>query len=363
MKLRVYFRPEIPVFLLGGVAAALWCAFSALGPGWRLISLPFALFYSALFAVGLWSLWRIARLERPMRWDRPQRLLVLSPHEDDCAIGAGGIGVRNARLGGATRIAYLAPDEIPGMAEVRAREAVAAWQLAGVSGNSLRHFDLLPLLFQRDPPKLRAAVAALRSIIDGFRPTVVVVPMFEGGHVHHDATAALLDQVVTPDDRFEVYEAPEYGPYTSLAHTPHRIIALCARWLFGLIAYYGAPDGVDGRTLNEVVLEPPDLDGKRRMLAAFASQNGESLSRTSSYPDRLVAWRKNEHRTTPFDFERSYLRFVLWARGNFSPWVIDRLFPVQLGTVGRPDAITNWRDETSGPTTSGDPAGRENWCD
>ena len=347
MKLRVYFKPEIPVLLLGGAAAALWCAFIALEPGWRLISLPFALFYSALFAIGLWCLWRVARLERPMRWDQAQRLLILSPHEDDCTICAGGIGVRNARLGGATRIAYLAPDETPGMAEVRAREAVAAWRIAGVPGDALLHFDLLPSLFQRDPAKLRAAVVTLRSIIDGFRPTVVVVPMFEGGHVQHDATAALLDELVRPDDRFQVYEAPEYGPCTSLLHTPHRVIALCARWLLGLISYYGVPDGVDDRPVNRVVLDPADLDCKRRMLAAFASQNGASLSRTSSYPDRLVCWRRTEGRTTPFDFARSYLRFVLWTRRIFPARIVDRLFPVQLGTVGRPNAITDWREERS----------------
>jgi LmbE family N-acetylglucosaminyl deacetylase len=351
MKLRVYFRPEIPVLLLGGVAIAAWCAFGVLGPGWRLLPLPFALFYSALFAIGLWCLWRIARLERPMRWDKPQRLLILSPHEDDCTIGAGGVGVRNARLGGATRIAYLAPDETPGMAEVRAREAVVAWQLAGVSADALLHFDLLPPLFRRDPAKLRAAAATLRSIIDAFHPTVVIVPMFEGGHVQHDATAALLDELVRPDDRFEIYEAPEYGPYTSLAHTPHRVVALCARWLFGLISYYGVPDGVDGRPVNRVVLDPAELDCKRRMLAAFASQNGASLSRTSSYPDRLVRWRRSEDRTTPFDFAHSYLRFVQRIRRTFPAKIVDRLFPVQLGTVGRPQAITNWREEWDAPDT------------
>jgi len=345
MKLRIYFKPEIPVVLLGSVAAALWCAFIALGPGWCLIPLPFALFYSVLFVIGLWCLWRIARLERPMRWDGPQRLLILSPHEDDCVIGAGGIGVRNARLGGATRIVYLAPDETPGMAEVRAGEAVAAWRLAGVPEDALLHVDLLPRLLQRDPIKLRAAVVALRSIIDGFHPTVVIVPMFEGGHVHHDATAALLDEIVRPDDRFEIYEAPEYGPYTSLAHTPHRIIALCGRWLFGLMSYYGAPDGVDDRPVNTVELDPADLDCKRRMLAAFASQNGASLSLTSSYPDRLVRWRRGERRTTPFDFARSYLKFVLRVRQILPAKIVDRLLPVQLGTVGRPDAITDWQKE------------------
>ncbi len=231
------------------------------------------------------------------------------------------------------------------MAEIRAREAVTAWRLAGVPEDALLHFDLLPRLFQRDPMKLRAAVVALRSIIDGFRPTVVIVPMFEGGHVHHDVTAALLDEIVRPDDRFEIYEAPEYGPCTSLAYTPHRVIALCGRWLFGLISYYGAPDGVDDRPVNRVELDSADLDCKRCMLAAFASQNGASLSLTSSYPDRLVRWRRNKGRTTPFDVARSYLQFVLRARRIFPARIVDRLFPVQLGTVGRPNAITDWREE------------------
>jgi LmbE family N-acetylglucosaminyl deacetylase len=347
MKLRVYFKPVIPVLLLGAVAAVFWCAFTILGTGWRLLPLPFALFYSALFVIGLWCLWRIARLERPMRWDQPRRLLILSPHEDDCTIGAGGIGVRNARLGGATCVAYLAPDETPGMAEVRAREAIAAWQLAGVPDSSLQRFDLLPPLLQHDPSKLRAAAAALRSIIDRFEPAVVIVPMFEGGHVHHDATSALLDEVVRDGDRFEIYEAPEYSPYTSLVYTPHRIVALCARWLLGLVSYYGVPDGVDGRSVNKVVLDAAELDCKRRMLAAFASQNGASLSRTSCYPDRLVRWQRSKGRTTPFDFTRSYLRFVLWARRIVPARIVDRLLPVQLGTIGRPDAITDWRHEWS----------------
>lgn len=349
MKLRIHFRPAVPVVLMGAVAGLLWCIVAVLGPGWRLLPLPFALFYSVLFAIGLGCLSRIARLERPLPWDEPQRLLILSPHEDDCAIGAGGIGVRNARLGGATRIAYLAPDETPGMAKIRAGEAVEAWRLAGVDSQHLVHLDLLPKLHQRDPQKLDQAAVVLRHLIDSFEPTVVVVPMFEGGHVQHDATAALLDEVVRPDDRFTVYEAPEYGPYTSLANTPHRIVALSARWLFGLASYYGVPDGVDGRVVHVARLCAADLDCKRRMLAAFVSQDGPSLARNSGYPDRLVRWRRRDDRTTPFEFARSYLRFVLWARQVLGKKLVDRVLPVQLGTVGRPNGITNWRVERNLP--------------
>ena len=207
------------------------------------------------------------------------------------------------------------------------------------------HLDLLPPLRQRDPQKLRAAGTQLRAIIDEFAPTVIVVPMFEGGHIHHDMNAALIGKVLTPDDPFQVFEAPEYSPYASLWYTPHRVIALCSRWLFGLVSYYGPPDGIDGRPIQKYRLDPADLDCKRRMLAAFESQNAPSLVATRSYPDRLVVFNKRFDRNTPFNFRWSYLRFVLAMRRVISPRIAERLFPVQLGTVGRELQLTDWRQE------------------
>ncbi len=147
----------------------------------------------------------------------------------------------------------------------------------------------MPPLEKRDPAKLRAASIVLRAIIDDFQPTAIVMPAFEGGHVHHDMVAALVDLLVTPADRFAVFEAPEYSPCVSLLHTPHRVLALCARWLFGLVAYNGPPDGVDGRPILKLRMAPSELADKRRMLGAFASQNAPSLMATRSYPDRLIA--------------------------------------------------------------------------
>jgi LmbE family N-acetylglucosaminyl deacetylase len=347
MKLRIYFRPSIVVLLLGIAAASSWTLACALGPRAGLLALPFALFYSALLALAAWALWRATVLERWRRWDAPRRLLILAPHEDDCVIAAGGLGLRNRRLGGTTRIIYLAADETPGMADRRLAEARAAWAQAGLEASDLRHHDLLPPLRRRDPQKLHAAAGIVRSIIDDFGPDAVVVPMFEGGHIHHDMIAALLGAVVTPADRFEVLEAPEYGPYLSLANTPHRIIALCARWLFGLVAYYGPPDGIDGRPVDKIRLDRAELEGKRRMLAAFVSQNAPSLVATRSYPDRLVRWYPGGQRRRPFDVDRSYLGFVLAARRVLPAGLVDRLLPGQLGTIGRENAVTDWHDEWS----------------
>jgi hypothetical protein len=346
MRLKVYFEPALPVGLLVAAAGLFWIAFVTLGSGLIATAvLALALFYTALAAMGALALLRLAVLERWQDWPGPARLLILAPHEDDCVISAGGVGAQNSRIGGTTRVVYLAPDEASGMGERRADEARQAWRVAGVVGDDLRHLNLLPPLRQRDPQKLRAAATQLRAIIDEFAPTVIVVPMFEGGHIHHDMSAALIGMILTPDDLFQVFEAPEYSPYASLWYTPHRVIALCSRWLFGLVSYYGPPDGIDGRPIQKYRLDPADLDCKRRMLAAFESQNAPSLVATRSYADRLVAFDRNVRRRTPFDFRWSYLRFVLAARRVLPPRLIDRLLPVQLGTIGRECNLTDWSEE------------------
>lgn len=346
MKLEVYFKPALPVGLLIAAACLFWGAFLALGSGAvAVMALAAALFYTGLSAFGVLALLRLAVLEQWHDWPGPGRLLILAPHEDDCVISAGGVGALNCRLGGATRVVYLAPDEAPGVAERRAAEARKAWRICGVGHDDVQHLDLLPPLRQRDPQKLHAAGARLRVIIDEFAPTVIVVPMFEGGHIHHDMTAALVGKIVTPDDRFEVFEAPEYSPYASLWQTPHRVIALCSRWLLGLVSYYGPPDGIDGRPIQKYRLDPADLDCKRRMLAAFESQNAPSLVATRSYADRLVVFDRHVDRKTPFNFRWSYLRFVLALRRVIPPRITDRLFPVQLGTIGRELRLTNWPEE------------------
>ncbi|OFW97530.1 MAG: hypothetical protein A3D94_14680 [Alphaproteobacteria bacterium RIFCSPHIGHO2_12_FULL_66_14] len=351
MKQRIYFRPALVVGLLGVVSALLWMAVVALGPSVAAgLLAALALLYTALSVMTVWALWRISVLEHWADWDEPRRLLILAPHEDDCVISAGGIGARNRRLGGVTRIVYLAPDDSPGMAERRAAEARDAWSIAGLEPRDLMHIDLLPPLRQRDPSRLQAAATTLRAIIDEFRPSVIVAPMFEGGHIHHDMAAALVTSVVVPGDRFDVFEAPEYGPYVSLANTPHRVIALAARWLFGLVAYYGPPDGVDGRPIVKFRLDGRDLECKRRMLGVFESQNAPALVATRAYPDRLVLWDGERRRRTPFDFEHSYLRVALAARRVLPARIVNRLFHVQPGTIGREGRITDWDEEMTGGT-------------
>jgi len=349
MKLRIYGRPWCAAMLLLAAASACWLAAIVLNSAivWPMIA--FAVFYTVLAAFSFWSIWRIRALENACSWAPPGRLLIFAPHEDDCTIAAGAVGARNCRLGGATRIVYLAPDEAPGRPAIRAAEARAAWAIAGLAGDDLQQLPVLPPLRQPSPSNLHSAAAALRAVIDKFKPDAIIVPMFEGGHIHHDMLAALMGVIVRPSDRFTVFEAPEYGPYVSINNTPHRIIALCARWLLGLVSYYGPPDGVDSRPIEQFRLDPADLEAKRRMLACFTSQNAPSLVATRSYPDRVVRMKLDRQWRRPFDFERSYLRFAIGARRLLPPALINALLPSQFGTIGREGTLTDWQQEWSPP--------------
>lgn len=344
MKLRLFGRPDLAAALLGLAALLLWAIVLDIGWPWGLLVVPFALFYAALFAVSAWALLRLQSLERWANWKK-QRLLILAPHEDDCVIAAGGVGPCNRALGGATRIVYLAPEDDPAMAARRADETRAAWRQAGFADGDLQHLDLLPRLRRPDPQKLRAAGTALRAIIDEFRPTAIIVPMFEGGHVQHDMLAGLVGRIVRPDERIEIFEAPEYSPFTSLAFTPHRVLTLTTRWLFGLVSYYGPPDGIDGRPILKFRLTPDELARKRRMLGAFVSQNAPSLMETRAYPDRLVRWTPGTLRRHPFEMRGSYLALALAARRVLPAALVNRLLPGESGTLGREPALTDWDAE------------------
>jgi LmbE family N-acetylglucosaminyl deacetylase len=347
VKIRIYFEPGWILGLLAITAATFWTAFSLSGTWVRWLWVGPALFYSALTLVSLWARYRCSLLEEWISWDTPERLLIVVPHQDDCVICAGGIGIRNQAVGGETHVVYAVQDDAPDMADRRRAEAVAAWSLAGVAPQNLRHLDLLPSLYEHAPGRLRCAADELGRTIDAIEPTAIVMPLFEGGHVHHDLLNHIVSTIAGQGLSRRIFESPEYSPFVSLNWTPHRVVSLCGRWLFGLVAYYGPPDGIDSRPIMKVRLAAHELDVKRKMLAGFRSQNGDSLAVTRCYPDRLIRWRPRPYRARPFEVGGTYLELVQTLRRWFpSPWV-RCLFPAQIGTVGREPEVTDLDKELS----------------
>lgn len=345
MKIRIYFKPGWVVLGLVFAATMLW--FMVLRLEWwgRWLCVMASIFYSVLALLSLFALVRCHALERWMSWETPERLLILAPHQDDGVICAGGVGIRNQQLGGETHIIYLVQDDKPGMAECRKREALAAWAIAGVPAENLLHLDMLPRLYERAPKQLDKAALDLDDIIESLSPTVLILPLFEGGHIHHDVLNHLVTSVLKLGARVKVFEAPEYSPYVSLRRTPHRVISLCGRWLAGLVSYCGPPDGIDDRTVLKVRLSKENLVVKRQMLAAFESQHGDSLSANCSYSDRLISWQPRPYRSRPFREKKGYFSFVRSLHEWLPSAIVTKVFPVQLGTVGREPNITSLDEE------------------
>ena len=78
---------------------------------------------SALFCLSTWALARSLALERWAAWDFPRRLMILAPHEDDCVISAGGIGIRTFAVGTAS---LAATPVQPGLVDVSATVTLQA---------------------------------------------------------------------------------------------------------------------------------------------------------------------------------------------------------------------------------------------
>ena len=149
-------------------------------------------------------------------------LLILVPHEDDCVIAAGRhLSVRNGRLGGVTRIVYLAPDETPGLPEIRAAEAYVQHgpmpDLAGSQSFATSH--MLPPL--RQPviprglfPQGCCGIACDSSTTSDRRRSSCRCS--KAATFITTCSPLCSCHIVTSEDSFKIYEAPEYSPYVSI---------------------------------------------------------------------------------------------------------------------------------------------------
>ncbi|MCU1347385.1 MAG: putative LmbE-like protein [Acidobacteria bacterium] len=139
----------------------------------------------------------------------PDRLLVLAPHPDDEAIGAGTLIQRVVARGGAVRIVFLTdgdqnpwpqrfmnrrwsvsgPDRIA-WGELRRREAIASLATLGVSAEDASFLGLpdqkLAELARTGDPRL---LDAIRAAVRDFQPSLLVVPSAQDLHADHRAAA------------------------------------------------------------------------------------------------------------------------------------------------------------------------------
>jgi LmbE family N-acetylglucosaminyl deacetylase len=125
------------------------------------------------------------------------RVLVLSPHPDDEAIGCGGTLRRHAAQGDEVRVIFLTSGEQGGhgrppdeTARLREREAEVAAEVLGITGVE---FWRQPDGAVRPAPAL---VTRLRDVLAALLPRVVYVPHDREAHPDHRAAVGLLRQAL-----------------------------------------------------------------------------------------------------------------------------------------------------------------------
>lgn len=145
-----------------------------------------------------------ARFDYPPLLERPpgSRVLILAPHPDDDAIGAGGTLVKHGRAGACLTTAVLTDGSagVPG----RPRAEVAALR-RGEQEAAARHLGVERLVFWDEPdgglvPR-ESTAARLQALLREVEPDCIYLPCFLDAHPDHRAVTPLLARALGPRPR------------------------------------------------------------------------------------------------------------------------------------------------------------------
>jgi LmbE family N-acetylglucosaminyl deacetylase len=246
------------------------------------------------------------------------RLLVVAPHPDDEAIGAGGLMQRVAANGGAVRVVLLTsgdgfpegvevaggvarpkPADFRGYGVLREGETRAALHELGVASSQVTFLGLpddglcriastylfdkrrafeSPYTNRESPPFTEQLVRGARyrgvdvrreieQIVETFGPTLIALPHPEDDHPDHCSTHIFVREAllaVAPAARTRVHVLHYLVHYDQWPLTPGGSIGTTLN----------PPDGFpssEGRWLS-LALTPPEAAAKRRALLAYTSQ-------------------------------------------------------------------------------------------
>ena len=249
-------------------------------------------------------------------WEEGQeRLLVLSPHDDDALLGAG-YAILAAKAHGAKvtvviccrgNAGYSDPSEKETIVEVRRKETLEAYQYLGISGEDVVRLDY-------DDFDLAAFVGAksdssgtLDHLIPLMRERKITRVLLPNPHKEHaDHTAAFLSGLTAvPQAGDDVYA--DRG-------TPYKVKSSC---IYSVWADFdGEPGLLDGRK--------PGLRADRAIIASSEIETDirESLEYYSSQEkiiEDLIMQR--EKRRCAMGYVELYLRVDTRPKLNYSPYI------------------------------------------
>lgn len=158
------------------------------------------------------------------------RVLVVSPHQDDETLGVGGYLSQAVKAGATVEVIYATDGNLHGLKATRHAEALKALQTLGVKPASV-------LFYNYPDGNLSAQTgfdARLKADIDQFKPTVVFTTIEYDQHPDHAATGRAVSAI----------SAGEPGSFKAY---------------FFLIHYHRFPRPIGEASFNKYLLPPPDL--------------------------------------------------------------------------------------------------------
>jgi len=185
---------------------------------------------------GRWPLRRLLALalrlrSRPLLPTPGAAALVFAPHQDDEALGCGGLMILQHLAGQPVHIAYLTDGSAshPGhprfpageLARLRRTEAAAAAALLGVPALRLHFLGARDgTLDHLEPPAAAALAAAIAGVLAAVRPAEVFLPYRRDGSSEHEAAFPLILAAVRGGNlRARILEYPIWARWS-----PQRLV-------------------------------------------------------------------------------------------------------------------------------------------
>lgn len=127
------------------------------------------------------------------------RIIVLSPHEDDETIGAAGYILQALKTGAKVEVIFVTDGNKHGLKTARHEEALLASQILGVKSEDIIFFDF-------PDGKLSAQTnfpSRLQTAIDSFKPTVVITTLPEDTHPDHAVSGREVAKIYQQSRSFQ----------------------------------------------------------------------------------------------------------------------------------------------------------------
>lgn len=130
------------------------------------------------------------------------KVLILSPHQDDEVIGCGGTILKYLEAGTKVKIVYMTDGRygvLSGDINIRNEEAKEVWKNYTVEQAFLGHED--SHLYEME------AVSEIKACIEEFQPDIIYSPWLLDQHIDHQYTTYLLQKALLKMQDYEVFVA------------------------------------------------------------------------------------------------------------------------------------------------------------